>query len=211
MVQPDVVGVHLFPGEAQEGRDAPLHGDRSVADAHGAYGRVLVQRLHHDSDGVREVHQQRLGRHVLDKARVVEHRRDRPQRHREAPGPGGLLADDPVPQRDLLVDGPGALLARADRREDEPRAVDRLPRLGLAADRESCPPVGAQVSAHGGHELQALGVGVVQHDLVQPERRPARRTGRAGRRAPARPSPATSSSRRPSSRDPLRPGEPDPA
>ena len=41
--------------------------------------------------------------------------------------------------------------------------------VGLAADREPRAPLRAQVPAERRHQLQALGVGVVQHDLVQPE------------------------------------------
>ena len=169
VVQPEVVGVHALARQAQELRDAPLHRDGAVADPHRAHARVIVQGLHHDPDGVREVHEQRVGRHLLDQPRVREHGGDRPKRHGEPAGARRLLPEHAVFERHLLVDGAGRLLPRPDRREDEPRAGDGRAGVGLAADREPRAPLRTQVPAERRHQLQALGIGVVQHDLVQPE------------------------------------------
>ena len=169
VVQPEVVGVHPFARLAQERRDAPLHRDGPVADPHRAHARVVVQRLHHDPHGIGEVHEQRVGRHLFDQPRVVEHGGDRPKRHGEPAGARRLLPEHAVLERYLLVDGAGRLLSGTDRREDEPRTGEGRARIGLAADREPRAPLGAQVPAERRHQLQSLGVGVVQHDLVQPE------------------------------------------
>ena len=169
VVQPEVVGVHALARQAQELRDAPLHRDGAVADPHRAHARVVVQGLHHDPDGVREVHEQRVGRHLLDQPRVREHGGDRPKRHGEPAGARRLLPEHAVFERHLLVDGTGRLLPRPDRREDEPRAGDGRAGVGLAADREPGAPLRTQVPAERRHQLQALVIGVVQHDLVQPE------------------------------------------
>ena len=124
MVQTEVVRVDAVARHAEEARHAPFHRDRPVADADGMDGAVIVQGLRDDPDRVREVHDQGVRGDLLDRARVLEHRGDRAHRHREAAGPGGLLPEDPVLQRQLFVERPRAFLARSDRGEHEARAAE---------------------------------------------------------------------------------------
>jgi hypothetical protein len=167
-----------------------------------------VQRLGDDTDRVREVHEERARRDLLDRSGVPEHRGDRPHRHREAAGAGRLLAEDAVLQRELLVVGPRAILPGADRGEDEPSVREGGARVGVAADLERPAPRLTEEPPEGGHRLEPGDVGVVQHDLGQPELilvadEPAQHEGRADPRAEHRELHATHGtgrSRRPLSR-----------
>ncbi len=73
---------------------------------------VIEQGLGDDADGVGEVDDPRIWcRAPADLLGDVEHHRDGPERLGEATRAGRLLADDPEPERQRLVDQTGGLTA----------------------------------------------------------------------------------------------------
>ena len=72
-------------------------------------------------------------------------------------------------QRELLVEGPRALLPGSDRGEHDARAAEGGAGVVFAAKGERRAPASAEERGKGGHHIEAVVVGVVQHDLRETE------------------------------------------
>ena len=73
-------------------------------------------------------------------------------------------------ERDRLVDHAALEAPDADRREDEVGALDRVAEVGRRAERQRRAALGGEALEHAAHALHALGVEVVEDDLVERQR-----------------------------------------
>ena len=131
--------------------------------------------------GLVKLTSQALGRAARDPLREVDHRRDRAQREADAAGADGLLPEHAVAERHALVDRAALEPADADRDEDEVGALERVVEVGRRPERDAVAVLGGLALEHLRDAVQALGVDVVQHDVVERPARAAARRRRAGR------------------------------
>ena len=164
MLQLDLAGGH--PEQAGE---AALEPDGGVAQPDGAVA-VVEQGLGDDADRVGEVDEPGAGGAPAGGLLgQLEHHRDGAQGLGEAARPGRLLADAAELQRQGLVHQPHRLAADAQLHDHEVGAVDGV--LAPAGLVQAAAPAGPGQHAPGqaAHHLEALGVDVEQHQLVDRE------------------------------------------
>ena len=100
----------------------------------------------------------------------ARHLRDRAQREADAARAGGLLPEHAERERHRLVDHPALEPPDADRAEHEVGALDRVVEVGRDRNGSVRAALVGEALEHGAHALEAAGVDVVQHDLVERER-----------------------------------------
>ena len=84
------------------------------------------QRFGHQPRRIREVGEQRAGRHFANILRDAQDHRNGSQRLGHAPDAGRLLADEPVPQTEILIPAAGGHQADPQLRDDVLRARNCL-------------------------------------------------------------------------------------
>ena len=182
VVEPDLVDSDALGRDTEQRRQRALEADCDVAEPDRAVPRV-EQCARHDPDRVREVDDQRARRRQRAHARGdVEHHGDRPQRLGEAPRPRGLLADAAEPVGEGLIGEAGLLAADPELDEDECGAIDGVIPVGRRAQPARPAEPLKDPSGQPGHDLQPLGVDVVEDELI--DRKGGGPDRDAGQRAP---------------------------
>ena len=160
---------------AQQPADATHQPDRGVADADDAVAEHGAHRLGDDPGGIGEVDGPRRRRELGDGPRDLEGHGDRAQRIGESARADRLLAQQAEAERDPLVDGAGLRPAHAHGAEHEVRAGHGLAQVGggdQAGEGDGSSllrQARALLLDDGADGRQALGVDVVQRDLVDGE------------------------------------------
>ena len=166
VVEPDLVDEHARGLDLEQARDQALDADRDVAEPDRAMA-VVEKRAGDDPDRVREVDDPRVRRGQCAHALCdPEHHGDGAHRLREAAGARRLLADAPARERDRLVGEPRLLTADAQLEDDERGAVDGSVEVVGDDERALEAGFGEHAPRHRAHDLAALRVDVVQHELV---------------------------------------------
>jgi hypothetical protein len=178
VLERDALGLDL-----EVGGQSALQPDRHVAQAESLRARV-EERLRHDPNRVREVHDPRPGSSppgcLLGD---LENDGDRPERLGEAARAGGLLAEDAEAVRQRLVDVTGLLASDPELDDDEVGTVKgRVTIVGLAdAGRPADPPEHAAGQA--AHDPEPPEIRVEERELIDrktidPSREPLDKLGR---------------------------------
>ncbi len=195
VVESGMVEVDVLWRAAEPLGEEALEPDRHVAEADRAVA-LLQQRARHDADRVGEVDDPGVRRgmsaHGLGD---VEHHRHRSQGLRQAAGAGGLLTDAPALERERLVAEPRGLPTDAQLDEHD-GGVGRRQQTRSVVSRSDVFDAGVveHPAGEAADDLEPLGVGVVQDELV--EREGVACAARARTRAPgctSNPAPTTAS------------------
>ena len=145
-----------------------------------------AHRLGDDVHRVGVVEDDRLGCHRFDVGDDAGELGDRPQRHEEAAGTLGLLADHPVLERNAFVQGPRLEVARTEAGQHGVRVGQGCPPVGRGPDRDVESLDVGDPLRQPADDLQAIGVEVDQDDLRALEMLTPFQERRHGARSPGR-------------------------
>ena len=123
MIETDPVQLQGVLGDLQVSGDVDLQLPGDITEPDSPCGPVVEDRLGDHARGVGEVHHPGLGGHLLRNLHDLEDLGDRPKGLGQPADPGGLLADEVVPEahEDVLV--PPLLAANPDLDHHEVRAM----------------------------------------------------------------------------------------
>lgn len=137
VVDPRKLHAELFGRDVQQTREAVVHVDRDIAQPDDlAPPGVAQHRLGDDARGIREVDEPGVGTQALHVPDDVEDDGNRAEGLEHAARPVRLLPDDPVLERDALVEHAGVELPDADLGRDVVRPLERRLAVERRVNRE---------------------------------------------------------------------------